>query len=367
MEPPQPSSDVITKWFPLGRRIDFAEGKPTDVIDAILKSQPWNEKSRTEVKFDNLDELFRSIETFTDGISKTLCIPTKSRWIALLNNDYNFNSDDSFCWDITTDLNTPSVNWTACTHSLCATVKHYKKNEADDIAQERWIQMFQRENGYIYFCATGEPLKEELVENYRNKKKLEKFSIDLSLQLLKKLSITPWDEGFYDLSQPFTVIEQSAGKPKDFQQVLSAVYSEIEIYKDITIPPIVEMIDNISDPAMGPTPLISLENFFEGNNDPSSIGCNLFDDHPGLKGFYETLKEIRSRENVAEVLVGIADLAEGDWPFSDSVWIITTANATEVKKWMEPLHPDTITPPHNEPANLGEFPAGHQVLMAWWD
>jgi hypothetical protein len=56
-----------------------------------------------------------------------------------------------------------------------------------------------------------------------------------------------------------------------------------------------------------PMPLVSLEEFFIGNDDEASIGCNLMR-RPGMNVFYETLKEIRSKPNVQDVLVEIADL-----------------------------------------------------------
>ncbi|MDP4145462.1 MAG: hypothetical protein Q8936_13415 [Bacillota bacterium] len=42
-------------------------------------------------------------------------------------------------------------------------------------------------------------------------------------------------------------------------------------------------------------PLISLELFFEGNDDIGSIGCNLLD-HPGTEKFYSVLKNIKDKD-----------------------------------------------------------------------
>ena len=49
-------------------------------------------------------------------------------------------------------------------------------------------------------------------------------------------------------------------------------------------------------------PVVTLEDFFEGNQDEASIGCNLVD-HPGVDRFYETLRGIRDRADVQDVLV----------------------------------------------------------------
>jgi hypothetical protein len=40
-----------------------------------------------------------------------------------------------------------------------------------------------------------------------------------------------------------------------------------------------------------PLPLVSLEDFFIGNGDQYSIGCNLTE-HPGLETFYKILKQL---------------------------------------------------------------------------
>ena len=48
-----------------------------------------------------------------------------------------------------------------------------------------------------------------------------------------------------------------------------------------------------SDDGSGPDPVVSLELFFEGNDDLASIGCNLID-HPGPADFYATLRAIRA-------------------------------------------------------------------------
>jgi hypothetical protein len=67
---------------------------------------------------------------------------------------------------------------------------------------------------------------------------------------------------------------------------------------------------------VGPEPVVSLELFFDGNDDPGSIGCNL-PDHPGLADFYSVLRSIRDRPEVDGVWVGISELmGPNEWPFT---------------------------------------------------
>src|SRR5204862_5889798 len=96
-----------------------------------------------------------------------------------------------------------------------------------------------------------------------------------------------------------------------------------------------------SKPSRHPGPTVTLEEFVEGNDDSGSIGCNLV---PTLSpaNFYRILKEIRSRKDVQDVFVEIRDMedTEGIWPFSDTVFVLTSADPEELKKWLKTLSPD---------------------------
>ena len=81
-------------------------------------------------------------------------------------------------------------------------------------------------------------------------------------------------------------------------------------------------------------PIVSVEDFFTGNTDESSIGCNLMK-HPGLQHFYEVLTMIRNKEEVQDVFVEIMELEEGsDWAFSERIYILTSASQGEVEEWV---------------------------------
>ena len=78
-----------------------------------------------------------------------------------------------------------------------------------------------------------------------------------------------------------------------------------------------------------PLPLVTLEDFFEGNNDTNSIAVNLLR-HPGVDYFYRVLKDIRARPDVQDVLMEILDIesalaVEDAWPFADKAIFVTSA------------------------------------------
>src|SRR5262249_44074809 len=92
--------------------------------------------------------------------------------------------------------------------------------------------------------------------------------------------------------------------------------------------------------ASTPRPLVTLAEFFEGNDVDGCIGCNLTPT-PTPAEFYDLLKGIANRPDVADVRVQITMFDIPEWPFSDTVWIITSATPDEVAAWFdEALRPD---------------------------
>ena len=126
--------------------------------------------------------------------------------------------------------------------------------------------------------------------------------------------------------------------------------------------------EQVANPRLGV--LLSLEDFFEGNEDEGSIGCNLVP-YPGLDQFYSVLKSIRAREDVQDVLVEINCIDdEFSWPFSESIWILSKASEAEVMEWMKPLQPDEIWQGWGEAGKPGAGPdpgEGVSVYGLWWD
>jgi hypothetical protein len=121
-------------------------------------------------------------------------------------------------------------------------------------------------------------------------------------------------------------------------------------------------------------PVVSLEDFFTGNDEEGSIGCNLLD-HPGLPFFFETLKSIRNKDNVQDVVIVITDIDTlkepyNEWAFSDRIYVITKANLEEVKEWLVQLSPDEVevgwaaNQPHPTAPIVLE---SNKVYSAWWD
>ena len=116
-------------------------------------------------------------------------------------------------------------------------------------------------------------------------------------------------------------------------------------------------------------PLLTLEEFFDGNDVSGSICCNL-SPMPEPQEVYETLKQIRSRPDVADVRIEVAMFDVPEWPFAETVWVITTADPEQVKSWFtDEMAPDDVwagwtSDRKFEPVDV---PAGMQPVACWYD
>ncbi len=57
----------------------------------------------------------------------------------------------------------------------------------------------------------------------------------------------------------------------------------------------------------GALPIVSLDLFFEGNSDESSIGCNLIP-HPSIPQFYQTLQTISRLKEVQSIFIEVSEI-----------------------------------------------------------
>jgi hypothetical protein len=115
--------------------------------------------------------------------------------------------------------------------------------------------------------------------------------------------------------------------------------------------------------------VISVELFFDGNDDPGSIGCNL-NEHPGVGTFRDVLTGLVRRPDVQAVYAQISELdpGEGLWPFADIILAVGTISTAELRDAVSALEPDDVAPGED----FGISPSiterhGLPVLAVWWD
>jgi hypothetical protein len=125
-----------------------------------------------------------------------------------------------------------------------------------------------------------------------------------------------------------------------------------------------------ADLATQPEPqVVSVERFFDGNDDLGSIGCNLME-HPGIDAFRDALTGLLRRSDVQAVYAQISELDPGDgcWPFTDTIFVVGTISPDELRGILSSLEPDEVGSGEQFgiPALIQQK---HQapVLAAWWD
>lgn len=117
-----------------------------------------------------------------------------------------------------------------------------------------------------------------------------------------------------------------------------------------------------------PRPLLTIDEFFEGNTEVGSMGCNL-DSAPAPEAFYSLFRTIAQRPDVKDIRVQITAFDVPEWPFSDTVYIMTSATPEEVAGWFpEHLKPDeTWVGFVDQPYEPYQIPNGARPIGCWWD
>src|SRR5579872_2369820 len=78
--------------------------------------------------------------------------------------------------------------------------------------------------------------------------------------------------------------------------------------------------------------IVPVAEFFDGNDDVGSIGCNL-SRHPGINAFRDVLTGLLSRPDVQAVYAQVAELDPGEdsWPFADTILVAGEISADELR------------------------------------
>lgn len=122
--------------------------------------------------------------------------------------------------------------------------------------------------------------------------------------------------------------------------------------------------------ARTPRPLLKLVEFFDGNNCVGSIGCNLTPT-PKPADFYSLLARIASRPDVGDVRIQVTMFDDPEtWPFSDTVWVITSAAPEQVASWFtEEERPDECWSGWTDGVEFEPcpIPPGMSAVACWWD
>src|SRR5262249_27989650 len=98
-------------------------------------------------------------------------------------------------------------------------------------------------------------------------------------------------------------------------------------------------------------------------------GCNLVP-HPGIDRFRRVLTRLCTRSDVQAVYAQVAELDPGEdrWPFTDTVFVVGTVPADDLRAAVSELQPDEVGAPDGVrgPAAVSGR-TGSPVSVIWWD
>ena len=115
--------------------------------------------------------------------------------------------------------------------------------------------------------------------------------------------------------------------------------------------------------------IVPITDFFDGNDDLGSIGCNL-DPHPGIDRFRDVLTGLLKRPDIQAVYAQISELDPGEesWPFTDTLLVAGKIAPDDLRNAVSSLQPDEV----GDSTQFGVSPTiaerhGSPVLVVWWD
>lgn len=120
--------------------------------------------------------------------------------------------------------------------------------------------------------------------------------------------------------------------------------------------------------------LISLNDYFRGNDEDNCIILANTSVNLSSKEFEKFLRALKRKDNVMDVFIRFYDYEdavcyEDAWINSDTVFVITSADIQEVKSWFQELEPSSVNEEMclNKVVNSPYIPEGYRIINVWWD
>lgn len=114
---------------------------------------------------------------------------------------------------------------------------------------------------------------------------------------------------------------------------------------------------------------VTIEDFFEGNDVKGSFATNGCTQEIYVHEFYNIFKGIKSKANVQDIRLLIYSVEE-DWAYSDTAYILSSANKEEIYSWFGEAFPSDIgedNPSDKDLERLPQLNDGYKIYYLWWD
>lgn len=377
-------SEILQRWWPSTQSLDLVEG-PVETVARNVREHAmrfWHgELTAAWEAFPDLGAAFASAEYFANVPTVVLVMPTHSKWSVLWNNSYRFDGYDSLCACLTRFDGMTTLSWSA--HDATTSElpgSHFEYRRMVDGREERRCVYASLQGSRWYFEQCGDPLPEEDTSAYEARRKRDRLDEEQMARLLGALGAYPWQEDFYAIpGRPAFALRRTEPFPgsivrRSIEEALrTRSNGEPEgdgAPRSPALERITERVTRYGEPS--PTTracLLTISEFFDGNDVVGSIGVNL-PGAPHPDEIRSVLEEILARPDVADVRVEVRAFDDPEWPFSDLVWVVSSATAEEVARWFPGrLAPDAIGSGWDEDREYEEcpVPAGHTPYACFWD
>jgi hypothetical protein len=139
---------------------------------------------------------------------------------------------------------------------------------------------------------------------------------------------------------------------------------------------LLEKLKQLDDIDSDHFPVVSLDEYFIGNDQEDSIAPNQWGyGRPSIGEIYARLKTIEAKPDVQAVFVGLhqdwGEALEDDdlWPAAENIHIYSSVPQDVADEWIEGFESDGIAPgwPYGKHAAAAEPLNGYQVYTVYWD
>lgn len=209
--PPKLRTGALQRWWPATQSLDLVEG-PVEQVAAAVQSEVGRFLGREALNgawknFANLEEALSAAPDFVNVPTFFLVLPTRSPWTVLWNNSFLCDGYDSLCWCLTHNHHFRTLHWSAHDEwtSFQAGVAYYHRRWDGAKVVQRSVEAAQHDKTWTFY-ENGDPIPEEDINGYRERKKRHRLSEAHMVALLSRLGASPWQEDFYAVSEAATFV-----------------------------------------------------------------------------------------------------------------------------------------------------------------
>lgn len=205
-----PISEAVQRWWPLPDSLDLVRAPIKVVASAVLaevtRFVDGETFSGAWIPFASLDQLFGSVEVFTNVPTVFFVLPTHSDWTVLWNNSFLCDGYDSLCWCLATNHGLSTMHWRSSDEDAVfqAGSSFTFRKLSESILKERSVYCCKNDRRWE-FHAVGEALPEEDLAAYSARDKGTRLDERGMLNLLHKLGARPWEDDFYRIGEAFRI------------------------------------------------------------------------------------------------------------------------------------------------------------------